>query len=132
MGIGKMAAAGVGGIALGIIAVLVGIIAIFIFATIGAIIGAVAGWIVGHTPILGDLVRAGFSSVFEIESPDLVAIGAMVGFVAGFFKQWDHKHNGGGKEPDWCKEVKEDWSSDMDIPEVHIDVKPKKKRRAKK
>jgi len=128
MGIGKMVAAGVGGIVLGIVAVLVGIIAIFIFATIGAIIGAVAGWIVGHTPILGDLVRAGFSSVFEIESPDLVAIGAMVGFVAGFFKNWDHKH-------DWCmpekRGRKEEWPSEIDIPEVHIDVKPKRKRAKK-
>ena len=130
MGIGKMVAAGIGGIFIGILAVLVGIIAIFIFATIGAIIGAVTGWIVGHTPILGDIVRTGFSSLFEIESPDLVAIGAVVGFIAGFFKHWDHK-NGGGKWSDWCKEGKKEWPSEMEIPEVHIDVKPKRKRAKK-
>lgn len=131
MGIGKMVAAGIGGIVIGVIAVLVGIIAIFIFATIGAIVGAVAGWIVGHTPILGDIVRAGFSSIFEIESPDLVAIGAMIGFIAGFFKHWDHKHDG-GKWSDWCGGRKEGWPSEIEIPEVHIDVKPKKRKRAKK
>ena len=130
MGIGKMIVTGIGGIVLGILAVLVGIIAIFIFATIGAIVGAVTGWIVGHTPILGDLVRTGFSSIFEVESPDLVAIGAMIGFIAGFFKNWDHKHDS-GKWSDWCGSHKEKWPSEMDIPEVHIDVKPKRKRTKK-
>lgn len=83
---------GIGSVVVGFIAVIFGLIAIFIFATIGAIMGAVTGLIVGSTPILGDVVRAGFSSIFDIQSPDLVAIGAMLGFIAGFFKQWSSEH----------------------------------------
>lgn len=75
----------------GAFAAIVGIIAIFFLATIGAIIGAVAGWIVSVVPIIGELVRNGFMQ-FGVQSPNLVAIGAMLGFVAGFFKP-----NAGGK-----------------------------------
>ncbi len=82
----------IGGIAVGVIAVIVGIIAIFLFAIIGALMGAVTGWILQYTPVLGDAVRNGFTSVFGVESPDLVAIGAMLGFIAGFFRHWSHKH----------------------------------------
>jgi hypothetical protein len=72
----------------GLVAVLIGILAIFIFAIIGALMGAITGWILGLTPVLGEAVKQGFTSVFNVQSPDLVAIGAMLGFIAGFFKGW--------------------------------------------
>lgn len=81
----------IGGIFVGVIAVIFGIIAIFLFAIIGALMGAITGWILQYTPVLGDAVRNGFTAIFEVESPDLVSIGAMLGFIAGFFKQWSHK-----------------------------------------
>jgi hypothetical protein len=70
----------------GIFALLLGVLGIFIFATIGAIIGALTGFIVQYVPILNELVITGFIQVLGIESPNLVAIGAMLGFVGGFFK----------------------------------------------
>lgn len=84
------------GLGFGLVAVIFGIIGIFLFAIIGALMGAIAGWIVQATPILGEFVKGGFTSVFEIESPDLVTIGAMLGFIAGFFKHW-----GDGGDKDW-------------------------------
>lgn len=122
----------VGGIFVGLAVVVLGIVAIFIFAILGALIGAITGWILGMTPVLGDAVRNGFTAVFGVQSPDLIAIGAMLGFIAGFFKQWDHKGTE-CKEKDWrkeMKEVKEELASEVEIPDIHIDVKPK--RRAKK
>lgn len=89
-GMGFLAGAG-----FGIAAVILGLIAIFIFAIIGALMGAVTGWIIQITPWLGDTVSAGFTSVFGIESPDLVTIGAMLGFIAGFFKHWGGGHDHG-------------------------------------
>ncbi len=79
------------GIMVGIVAVIAGIVAIFLFASIGAIMGAITGWIVGFVPVIGDAVREGFRTIFNIQEPDLVAIGAMLGFIAGFFKQWESK-----------------------------------------
>ncbi len=72
----------------GLVAVLIGIFAIFLFAIIGALMGAITGWILSYTPILGAAVKQGFTSLFNIQSPDLVSIGAMLGFIAGFFKNW--------------------------------------------
>ncbi len=72
----------------GLIAVLIGILAIFIFAIIGALMGAITGLILSYTPFLGQAVKDGFTSVLNVKSPDLVAIGAMLGFIAGFFKSW--------------------------------------------
>ena len=115
----------VGGIVIGSIVVIIGI---FLFAIFGALIGAITGWILGQTPILGDAVRAGFTSVFGVESPDLVAIGAMLGFIAGFFKSWDHK--AGEKQKDECDEKKfKEWAKE--IPDVHIDIKPRTKGKKK-
>ena len=68
----------------GVFAVLIGIVAVFLYAIFGALMGAVAGWLVSVTPILGVLVATGFQS-FGVAHPDLVAIGAALGFVAGFF-----------------------------------------------
>ena len=79
IGIGSVAALA------GIVAVLVGIVAIFLFAIFGALVGAVTGWIVSLTPYLGTWVREGFAA-FGVQNPNLLAIGAALGFVAGFFK----------------------------------------------
>ncbi len=79
IGIGAVAAIA------GVVAVLIGIIAIFLFAIFGALVGAVTGWILSFTPILGALVLQGFMS-FGVQNPNLMAIGAALGFVAGFFK----------------------------------------------
>jgi hypothetical protein len=118
----------VGGVVIGIIVIMMGILGIFLFAILGALIGAITGFILTYTPVLGDLVRQGFTSVLEVENPDLVAIGAMLGFIAGFFKNWS-----GGGHQDWHEKKKEppcdeEWSPE-DIPEVHIDVKPPKKKK---
>lgn len=70
----------------GIAAVIIGIIAVFLFAIFGALMGAVTGFILQIAPIIGPLVQQGFASV-GVKDPSLVAIGAMLGFIAGFFKQ---------------------------------------------
>jgi len=70
----------------GLFALLLGVFGIIVFATLGAIIGAITGFIVQYVPILNELVITGFIQVLGIESPNLVAIGAMLGFVGGFFK----------------------------------------------
>lgn len=82
-----MKAVGMGVMAslIGIFAVIVGILAIFFFAIIGALIGAATGFILQYVPVLGSLVIHGFELV-GIQNPDLVALGAMLGFVGGFFK----------------------------------------------
>ena len=122
----------IGGLFIGLVVVLIGIVGIFLFAILGALIGAITGWILSYTPILGDAVRAGFTSVLEVENPDRVAIGAMLGFIAGFFKNWgDGHHPPEKKDKGWFEECKEEWSAE-DIPEVHIDVKPKRKSRSRK
>jgi len=69
----------------GVFAVLVGIVAVFLYAIFGALMGAIAGWLLSLTPMLGPLVISGFHS-FGLVNVDLVAIGAALGFVAGFFK----------------------------------------------
>ena len=133
----KAAGMAIGGLFIGLVVVLFGIIGIFLFAIFGALIGAITGWILSQTPILGEAVKTGFTTVFEVESPDLIAIGAMLGFIAGFFKNWENKSDFKGKES------KENWNSkdfekccenmeDMDIPNVHIDIEPKKKKARKK
>ena len=88
MAIGALAAVS------GIVAVIIGIIAVFLFAIFGALMGAITGFILEIAPILGPLVKQGFASV-GVANPSLVAIGAMLGFIAGFFKQsWTDKHDG--------------------------------------
>ncbi len=79
LGIGTVAALA------GVVAVLIGIVAIFLFAIFGALVGAVTGFIVSLTPYLGVWVREGFMA-FGVQNPSLTAIGAALGFVAGFFR----------------------------------------------
>ena len=95
MGIWKAAAIGSLAAVSGIVAVIIGIVAVFLFAIFGALMGAFTGFILGIAPIIGPLVKEGFASV-GVANPSLVAIGAMLGFIAGFFKQsWsDNKHDG--------------------------------------
>lgn len=83
--------------AIGTMIVIFGIIAMFFFAIIGALIGAITGFILSFTPFLGSLVMDGFAQ-FGIENANLTAIGAMLGFVAGFFKSVI-KEKG---HSDWC------------------------------
>jgi len=70
----------------GLFAILIGIFGIIVFATLGAIMGAITGFIVQYVPILNELVINGFVQLLGIHNPDLVSIGAMLGFVGGFFK----------------------------------------------
>jgi len=65
----------IGGLFIGLFVVILGIVGIFLFAILGALIGAITGWILSYTPILGDAVREGFTSVFEVQNPDLVSTG---------------------------------------------------------
>jgi len=74
---------------IGIAVAVFGLVAIFFFATIGAIMGAVTGFIVQYVPFLGPLVIQGFE-IIGIQNPNLVALGAMLGFVGGFFKSHNH------------------------------------------
>ena len=129
MDIIKTAGMAIGGLFVGLVVVLFGIVGIFLFAIFGALIGAITGWIVAQTPILGEAVRNGFSSIFEVESPDLVAIGAMLGFIAGFFKNWESKNE---HKHDWKSKDFESYEDMGEIPEIHIDVEPKKRSRKKK
>jgi hypothetical protein len=86
VGIGVFAAIG------GVVVAVIGIFAIFIFAIFGALMGAITGFILQIVPILGPLVKQGFITL-GIQNPDLVAIGAALGFIAGFFKS----HGGSSK-----------------------------------
>ena len=133
MDISKAVGMAIGGLVIGFVVVILGIVGIFLFAIFGALIGAITGWILAQTPILGEAVKNGFTSIFGVESPDLVAIGAMLGFIAGFFKNWDHKEDWKGKK-EWSGKKTEEWCEDMEVPEVHIDIEPKKpkSRRSRK
>ena len=137
MEISKALGMAIGGLVIGFVVVILGIVGIFLFAIFGALIGAITGWILSQTPILGEAVKNGFTSVFGVESPDLVAIGAMLGFIAGFFKNWEHKEEKKGKDDgkeigDWFKKHGKECCEDIDMPEVHIDIEPKKKSRRTK
>ena len=75
----------------GAFVVFVSIFAIFFFAIAGALMGAVTGFILHLVPVLGPLVENGFFQI-GIRDVDLPSIGAMLGFVAGFFKSaQEHK-----------------------------------------
>ena len=98
MSIWKAAAIGSVAAVSGIVAVIIGIVAVFLFAIFGALMGAITGFILEIAPILGPLVKQGFASV-GVSNPSLVAIGAMLGFIAGFFKSsWSDNRNGGWKQ----------------------------------
>jgi len=70
----------------GVIIAVIGIMAIFLFAILGALIGAITGFILSLVPFLGDLVVSGFAQL-GFPSVSLPAVGATLGFIAGFFKQ---------------------------------------------
>ena len=65
--------------------VIVGILGIFFFAIIGALIGAITGFILQSVPILGNMVLNSFHQI-GIQNANLAERGAMLGFIAGFFK----------------------------------------------
>ncbi|MBU0586008.1 hypothetical protein KJ780_00695 [Candidatus Micrarchaeota archaeon] len=74
------------------IAFIIGLAVIFLYAISGALFGALIGFLVEITPILGDLVKTGLFE-FGIENANLIAIGAALGFLAGFFKQIFNREN---------------------------------------
>ncbi|MEK6957713.1 MAG: hypothetical protein AABW99_01920 [archaeon] len=82
----KGTAGGIAGAILGIGVVIIGILAIFLFAIIGSVIGAITGFILQIFPVIGPMALKGFMQ-FGIVNPNLAEIGAALGFVAGFFKQ---------------------------------------------
>jgi len=71
----------------GAILVILGAIGIvFLWAIGGALIGAFAGWILSLTPI-NAWIDSGVHSIFpSVVHVDMVGIGALCGFVGGFFK----------------------------------------------
>lgn len=81
----KFALTGLGMAAAGVLAAILGIFAIFFFAIIGALMGAITGFILQLVPVISPLVKEGFTAI-GIANPNLTAIGAMLGFVGGFFK----------------------------------------------
>jgi hypothetical protein len=81
----KAFAVGLTASVVGVVVAVVSIFAIFLFAIFGALMGAITGFILQHTPVLGQIVIDGFSS-FGIVEPNLTAIGGALGFIAGFFK----------------------------------------------
>jgi hypothetical protein len=62
-----------------------GIMFLFVYAILGAVFGAVAGWFVQIAPVIGPAVRAGFGQI-GLNVTDLTTVGAALGFVSGFFK----------------------------------------------
>ncbi len=63
-----------------------GIVFLFVYAILGALFGAVAGWFVQIAPVIGPAVREGFAQLgFPVT--DLATVGAALGFASGFFKQ---------------------------------------------
>jgi polyferredoxin len=72
-------------IVVGIVIVVITAILLFVSALLGTAFGAFAGWVLSLT-FLGDLIIGGFK-VFGLDAAGkLVMIGALFGFVAGFFK----------------------------------------------
>ena len=72
-----------------LIGVIMGILVValmFVFAIIGALFGAFAGWVLSMT-FLGPMIQHGFESL-GAKSPNLIEIGALLGFVSSFFKQY--------------------------------------------
>ena len=63
----------------------------FVFAIIGALFGAFAGWVLSMT-FLGPMIQHGLESL-GAKSPNLIEIGAVLGFVSSFFKQY-YEHKG--------------------------------------
>ncbi|MFH0961392.1 MAG: hypothetical protein V1820_01780 [archaeon] len=62
-----------------------GLVFLFVYAILGALFGAVAGWFVQIAPVIGPAVRAGFGQL-GLPVTDLTTVGAALGFVSGFFK----------------------------------------------
>ena len=77
----------------GLTVVFVGIIAgilLFVAVVLGTILGAFTGWILSLT-FLGDWIISGFKAFGVNSEGKLVVIGAMLGFLSGFFKSSIYK-----------------------------------------
>lgn len=71
-----------------IITIVIAVGLVFLMSIGGAIFGAVGGWFISMIPYVGDWVVNGFAT-FGIENVNLVHVGAMLGFVGGFFKSYN-------------------------------------------
>ena len=58
----------------------------FVFAIISALFGAFAGWVLSMT-FLGPMIQSSLESL-GAKSPNLVEIGALLGFVSSFFRNY--------------------------------------------
>jgi hypothetical protein len=66
-------------------AIVVGALLFFVMV-VGTIVGGILGWCVEHT-FVADFVGIGFNLFgLHIENSQLPAVGAVLGFVGGFFK----------------------------------------------
>ena len=73
-----------------LIGVIMGILVValmFVFAVIGALFRAFAGWVLSMT-FLGPMIQHSLESL-GAKSPNLVEIGALLGFVASFFHKYE-------------------------------------------
>jgi len=61
------------------------IVLLFVYVVAGTAIGALTGWVVSWTP-LGKMVVKGLEILNLHAEGGLMAIGAMLGFVTGFFR----------------------------------------------
>jgi hypothetical protein len=59
---------------------------LFLYALLGTLIGAFSGWILSLTP-LGPMVEEGLTLLGVQAKGKITVIGAMLGFIAGFFRQ---------------------------------------------
>ena len=72
-----------------LIGVIMGVLIVslmFVFAIIGALFGAFAGWVLSMT-FLGPIIQHSLESL-GAKSPNLVEIGALLGFVSSFFRNY--------------------------------------------
>jgi len=75
----------IAGSVVGLGVICIAAIALFIGLVLGAFLGALSGWFLSLTP-LGNWIIEGFK-VFGLDATGkLVDIGAMLGFVSGYFK----------------------------------------------
>ncbi|MDT7858908.1 MAG: hypothetical protein RQ930_02600 [Candidatus Aenigmarchaeota archaeon] len=80
-------------VATGIALVGVGAGLIFLSATLGALIGALFGEILDHTPYLNTAISETLNVIFQTNyfNGNLDKLGATLGFVSGFFKNYNLK-----------------------------------------
>ncbi|MFA5410098.1 MAG: hypothetical protein WC343_15090 [Bacilli bacterium] len=71
------------GATVGLIAGVLAVLLIFVAVILSTLVGAVCGWVVGLTPLGGMVLHA--LAGFGVTGIPLTDLGALVGFVSGFF-----------------------------------------------